>query len=192
MRCCQWLMCGLMVLSSSVVVADEKTGAVETVKVKLQNLELNVPKSWATPDAPKPMRLATYEISPVKGDKEKAELAISSFPGGGGGVEPNLTRWIGQFDAAGREATIRKGKVNGKAYYIVDVSGTYQKSVGPPILRKTEPAKGFRMLGVILVLEDDDVYFLKLTGPDATVKAQNEALRATFGAKSEGEEDYEL
>ena len=45
---------------------------------------------------------------------------------------------------------------------------------------------------MIVQIKDKGVYFLKLTGPDATVKAQAEALRAAIGAKSEGEEDYEL
>ena len=48
------------------------------------------------------------------------------------------------------------------------------------------------MLGVIYQVKGKDVYFLKLTGPDATIKAQADALRATFGAKVEGEEDYEI
>lgn len=186
------MLCGLLALSGSVCSADEKAKTEETTKVKLQGLTLTIPKSWTAPDAPKPMRLATYEIAPVEGDKEKAELAISSFPGGGGGVAPNLTRWIGQFEADGRESVIKQGKANGKQYYIVDITGTYKKSVGPPVLQKTESVKGSRMLGVILVMEDDEVYFLKLTGPDKTVKAQAEILRSAFGAKSEGEEDYEL
>lgn len=186
------MLCGLLALSGSVSSGDEKAKTEETTKVKLQGLTLTIPKSWAAPDAPKPMRLATYEIAPVEGDKEKAELAISSFPGGGGGVAPNLTRWISQFDADGRESVIKQGKANGKQYYIVDITGTYKKSVGPPVLQKTESVKGSRMLGVILVQEDDEVYFLKLTGPDKTVKAQSEILRSAFGAKSEGEEDYEL
>jgi gluconolactonase len=87
---------------------------------------------------------------------------------------------------------VKKGKAGANEYYIADISGTYQKSVGPPILRKTEPAPNYRMLGVIVVLPSEEVYFLKLTGPDATVKAQAETLRKSFGGKSEGEEDFEL
>jgi gluconolactonase len=48
------------------------------------------------------------------------------------------------------------------------------------------------MLGVIVVLKNEEVYFLKLTGPDATVKAQADALRKTFGGNSASEENYEL
>lgn len=185
------LVCAAFALSFSALQADEAAKKAETVEVKLRDLVLNLPKDWAAA-ADKPMRLATYEIPSVEGDKEKGELAISTFGGDGGGVAPNLERWVGQFDAEGREVTIKKGVVGDNTYHVADISGTYQKSVGPPMLRKTTPAKGYRMLGMIVQIKDKGVYFLKLTGPDATVKAQAEALRAAIGAKSEGEEDYEL
>ncbi|MFM8725760.1 MAG: hypothetical protein ACKON9_11635, partial [Planctomycetaceae bacterium] len=166
--------------------------AEETVTVKLRDLSLTLPKSWSASDQQSQMRLATYFIPAAAGDKDQGELAISTFAGGGGGIAPNLQRWISQFDAAGRKAAVKKGKAGANEYYVADITGTYQKSVGPPILRKTEPAPGYRMLGVIVVLPSEEVYFLKLTGPDATVKAQAEALRKSFGGKSDGEEDYEL
>jgi len=166
--------------------------AEDTTTVKLRDLSLTLPKSWSASDQQSQMRLATYFIPAAAGDKDKGELAISTFAGGGGGIAPNLQRWISQFDAAGRKAVVKKGKAGANDYYIADISGTYQKSVGPPILRKTEPAPNYRMLGVIVVLPSEEVYFLKLTGPDATVKAQAETLRKSFGGKSEGEEDFEL
>lgn len=179
--------------------ADEKaakeTGekaAAETVEVKLKDLTLKLPKSWAQSDVVNSMRLATYDIPAVEGDEGKGELAVSTFGGDGGGVGPNIERWVGQFEADGREVAIKQGKVGETVYHVADISGTYLKPVGPPVLRKSEPTKGQRMLGVIVQLKGKGVYFLKLTGPDKTVKAQAEALRASFGAKSEGEEDYEL
>ena len=172
--------------------ADEAAKKAETVEVKLKDLILNLPKDWAASDTVSSMRLATYDIPNVEGDKEKGELAISTFGGDGGGVSANLERWVGQFDAEGREVAIKKGMVGENAYHVADISGTYQKSVGPPILRKTTAAKGYRMLGMIVQVKGKGVYFLKLTGPDATVKAQADALRTAIGAKSEGEEDYEL
>jgi len=174
--------------------AAKKTNAKaeETTTVKLRDLSLTLPKSWSASDQQSQMRLATYFIPAAAGDKDKGELAISTFAGGGGGIAPNLQRWISQFDAAGRKAAVKKGKAGANEYYVADITGTFQKSVGPPILRKTEPAPGYRMLGVIVVLPSEEVYFLKLTGPDATVKAQAEALRTSFGGKSDGEEDYEL
>jgi hypothetical protein len=172
--------------------ADGEKAKVETVEVKLKDLTLNLPKNWAQSDVVSSMRLATYDIPAVEGDEGKGELAISTFGGDGGGVGPNIERWVGQFEADGREVTVKQGKVGENVYHVADISGTYLKPVGPPVLRKSEPTKGQRMLGVIVQLKGKGVYFLKLTGPDKTVKAQAEALRASFGAKFEGEEDYEL
>ena len=182
----------LLTSTIGVLSADEPAKAGDVTTVKLKDLTLQLPKSWSESDLKSSMRLATYEIPAAEGDKEKGELAISTFPGGGGGVDQNLARWVDQFDAKGRTSVIKKGKAGENEYYIADLSGTYKKSVGPPILRKTEPAPGYRMLAVILVMKNEEVYFLKLTGPDKTIKAQAETFRKTFGGAGAGEEAYEL
>ena len=179
--------------SSGRLTADEKPAtASETTEVKLKELTLNLPKTWKVSPNSSTMRLATYEIPKVESDPEPGELTVFNFAGGGGGVAENLTRWIGQFSSEGRTATVKKGKAGENNYYITDIAGTFQKPKGPPVLRQTEPAAGFRMLGVIIELEGKGVYYLKLTGPDATVKAQAEALRKSFGGSTEGETDYEI
>lgn len=172
--------------------ADEKAKAAETTEVKLMDLTLKLPKSWKALPNTSTMRLATYEIPKADGDPEAGELSVFSFAGGGGGLADNLTRWVGQFSSEGRKAVIRKGEAGSNKYYIADITGTYQKPKGPPVLRQTEPAPGFRMLGVVIELEGKGVYYLKLTGPDATVKAQADALRASFGGDAKTEADYEI
>ena len=161
----------------------------KTTEIKHKNLTLNVPDAWNNTGKRNSMRLATYEIPAVAGDKEAGELAIFNFPGGGGPVGQNIRRWVGQFDSKGREHKITKGKAGEHDYYLVEVSGTYNKSVGPPIRRQTKPVEGSRMLAVILQLEKG-VYFLKMTGKDATVKAQATALRKSFGGNKDSEEKY--
>nr|AGC72065.1 hypothetical protein [uncultured bacterium A1Q1_fos_291] len=166
--------------------------AAETVVVRIGDLNLKLPKTWKQSDATLPMRLATFEVPAGNGDTEKGEFVVSSFPGGGGGVDANIGRWIGQFSAEGREAVVRQGKADRNEYFIVNISGTYLKPTGPPILRKTKETPGQRMVGVILNLEDKAVYFLKLTGPDATVAAQLDAVRASFGGNPDDEKEYEF
>lgn len=166
--------------------------AEETVDVKIADLELKVPKSWKQSDAPRTMRLATFEVPAAQGDKESGELAISSFPGGGGGVDANISRWVGQFAAEGREVEIHQGKAGENDYFLVNISGTYNKSSGPPFASKTTPTPGQRMIGVILNIKGQNVYFLKLTGPDATVAAQLDAMRSSYGGKADSEKEYEL
>lgn len=170
--------------------ADKK--AEETVDVKIGELDLKLPKSWKQSDATLPMRLATFEVPAGKGDKDKGEFVISSFPGGGGGVDANISRWVGQFSAEGRKAVVHQGKAGKNEYFVANISGTYMKPDGPPILRKTKETPGQRMIGVILNVKDSSVYFLKLTGPDATVEAQLDAVRASFGGKQDDEKEYEF
>ena len=164
----------------------------ETVEIKISELDLKLPKSWKQSDATLPMRLATFEVPASEGDKENGEFVVYSFPGGGGGVDANIGRWVGQFGVEGREAVVRQGKAGESEYFIANISGTYMKPDGPPILRKTKETPGYRMISVILDLEAKGVYFLKLTGPDATVAAQLDAVRASFSGKLEDEKEYEF
>ena len=177
--------------------ATEKSGkeekkAEETVDVKIADLDLKIPKSWKQSDAPRAMRLATFEIPAAEGDKEQGELAVSSFPGGGGGIDANISRWVGQFSAEGREAAVHQGKAGKNEYFLVNISGTFGKTSGPPFASKTTPTPGQRMIGIILNLEGKNVYFLKLTGPDATVAAQIDAVRASIGGDADSEKEYEF
>ncbi len=171
---------------------DDKKKPEETIDVKIADLDLKVPKSWKQSDAPRAMRLATFEIPAAEGDKEKGELAVSSFPGGGGGIDANISRWVGQFSAEGRAAEVHQGKAGKNEYFLVNISGTFGKTSGPPFGSKTTPTPGQRMIGIILNLEGKNVYFLKLTGPDATVAAQKDAIRASIGGEADSEKEYEF
>lgn len=175
---------------SGPVFVGEATAA-EATTVEHKSLKLEIPGTWKDTGKSSPMRLATYEIPAAEGRTENAELAIYNFGAGGGSVKDNLARWVGQFESDGRDVTLTQGKANGSDYYIADIVGTYNKPIGPPIRRKTEAAPGYRMLGVIIIL-DDGSYFLKMTGDDETVKAQADALRASFGGHAEKEEEYSL
>ena len=177
----------LAVLAGSAIADDkplEKKNA-----VKLKSLTLNIPESWEESKSSSNMRLGTYSIPAAEGKEEKGELAIYNFGPGGGSVDDNLERWVGQFAADGREVRLTKGSANDHEYYIADISGTYNMPIGPPIRQQTKASPGYRMLGVILLLKDG-VYFLKMTGEDETIKAQADALRASFGGDVEKEEEY--
>ncbi len=178
----------LLVAGVQVIVCADDAPATPT-EVELGALTLKIPKDWKQDSARKPLRLATFEIPAAKGDKEKAELAVYNFPGGGGSVEANIGRWVGQFESKGRKHRVSIGKAGDNQYYVVEVSGTYNKPVGPPIRRQTKPVKGSRMLAVILQLEQG-VYFLKMTGEDETVKAQAKALRQSFGGSLKDEKEH--
>jgi gluconolactonase len=77
-------------------------------------------------------------------------------------------------------------------YVVVDITGTYNKPIGPPILRKSEPAPGYRMVGVIFSKTGGGDYFFKMTGPKKTVGTVAERLRGTFGGDAAKETSYEF
>ncbi|MEX0704579.1 MAG: hypothetical protein WD069_20940 [Planctomycetales bacterium] len=159
---------------------------VVTKQVKVQDVTLTVPDSWRQTEPASRLRLAQFEVPPVMGDKEQTELVVFSFPGGGGGVDENIQRWVDQFEAEGREVKLTQAKSPQGEYYFADIQGTYQMPVGPPIQRQTKRLEGARMFGLILKT-DKGVYYLRMAGPRYTVSAQADALRKAIGA-SQGEE----
>lgn len=186
------LFVGFSFAPSSVLADDQEkksdaTATVKSLEMKLKDLTLTVPVTWKESDIPSRMRLATLIVPSAEGDNEKGELSVFNFGGGGGGMKANIDRWKGQFSSEGRKAVVTKGKIGEKEYYLLEAAGTFNKSVGPPIMRKTEAVEGYRMLAAIIPVGSEN-YFLKLTGPDATVKAAAEDFRKSFGGSKKSEE----
>ena len=188
---------GAMVLALALIVqADDKTAnkkEVKTVEVEIKGgLKLNVPETWKQSKPSSRLRLAQFAIPKVKGDTEDGELALFNF-GAGGSAKANIDRWIGQFQSVEREVKVKQGEIEAGKYFFVEITGTYNKPIGPPIARQTKAAPGSRMLGVILGIEDKGIYFFKMTGPNKTIAAQAAALRKSFGAdgKKEKEVDFD-
>lgn len=189
-----------LLAASDIAQAEDKTTdkpaakkkEVKTVEIEIKGgLKLNVPENWKQSKPSSRLRLAQFAIPKVKGDDEDGELALFNF-GAGGGAKANIDRWVGQFQAAEREVKVSEGMLETGRYFFVEISGTYNKPIGPPIARQTKPAPGSRMLGVILGIEDKGIYFFKMTGPDKTVAAQVAALKKSFGAEPKKEKEVKL
>lgn len=164
---------------------------IKTVEIEIKGgLKLKFPENWKRGKPSNSMRLAQFAIPAAKGDKEEGELTL--FYGFGGGAKANIERWISQFHATDRESKIEAGAIESGKYFLVEISGTFKKSVGPPRAGQSKPASGYRMLGVILSIEGKRPYFLKLVGPDKTIAAQGTALRAGFGADSKKEKEVKF
>lgn len=178
----------------SVKTDEKKDKPVKTRVVKavsrnpnIATLELKVPVTWKDKRSASRMRSATLTIPAAKGDKEAGEMSVIIL--GPQSVDDNVDRWVGQFASAGRKQKVTKGKLKKGDYYMVDLSGTYKKPVGPPIMRKTEDTPGYRMLAVMIPTKGG-AYFLKLTGPEKTVAAQVSAFRKSFGGDAKTEKPY--
>lgn len=193
---CLWMFVTALLITNvdaQEAVKEKEEAATKTTDVKLKDLTLKIPDTWKTAPGSR-MRLATYAIPKAEGDADNGELSIFNFGGGGGGLSDNITRWIGQFDGAGRESKVTKGMAGDNEYVFVDISGTYKrpKPGSPPFRQETIAAPDYRMHGVIFTLKGKGVYFLKLAGPDKTVKAAAADFRRSFGADKKTEKDFAL
>ena len=182
--------CFLTLMAAVLAVGALAADATKTVTI--EDLTLTIPDGWTRDEPSNKLRLAQFSIPNAPGETQPTEMVVSYFGGGAGGVDANIERWITQFDRDGRQVKVVKGQSSQGVYYLADISGTYQMSVGPPFLRKTEALPDARMLAVILSVKEQGNYFLKLAGPSKTVTAQADALRASFGGDAKTEGAYEL
>ncbi len=145
----------------------EATGAWKSVKPKSRMLahEIQIPK--------------------VEGDDANGRLTIM---GAGGSIDANIKRWEGQFtqpDGAATQAKTKELTIDEMKVTIVDVSGTFTQTMGGPFAggKKVESADQ-RMLAAIVQTPQSGNYFIKLVGPEATVKANEaEFKKMIMGAK---------
>lgn len=135
--------------------------------------------SWKKPEAWKemaagPMRQATYE---VPGKAGPAEVAVFYFgPEQGGGIEANISRWVGQFqDLPEGVARRDQREVSGYQIYTVRVEeGTFAGGMpGAP----ADPRDGWGLHAAVVEAPSGS-YFFKMTGPAETVSEQEASFAA--------------
>lgn len=136
-------------------------------------VEFSAPTGWVKEQPTSSMRQGQYRLPRAEGDEEDAEMAIFHFPGQGGSVQANVDRWIGQFvqpdgSPASEVAKVGNIEVEGNSVTIVDVSGTYNASMGGPMMSASVPKQNYRMLAAIINTPAGP-WFFKLTGPANTI-----------------------
>lgn len=159
--------------------ADEKPAS-RTQEVTFGELKIKVPQSWKQKKPASSFRLGLLEVPHAKGDRKNVDVVVYSFAGGGGTAAQNVPRWLGEFSARGRKATIVAGKSKLGNYVLANISGTH---LGPSFRRRPKPLPNARLL--VLRLEaarQKKVYYLKAAGEDKTVAGAVDALRAAIGA----------
>jgi hypothetical protein len=131
------------------------------------------PEKWTWVDIQPGMRAAQLEI---KGEDGKTgEVVFFNFPGGGGGVQANIDRWLGMFQEGKDKINARTEKVTKEKGTItyVQAEGTYLS--GMPGGPKT-PQPGYMLQGAIIESPAANV-FIRLTGPIALVKSSQAEFR---------------
>lgn len=170
----------LSVLAVGLIMVAGLAGADEPKKtVDARGLKFQAPEGWKMVPTNSQMRAAQLRVQPVEGDDFDAELVVYVFPGGAGGVEANIERWSNQFKGAdGKTPKAETKKVKGRNIEVtrIEVAGHYHPASFPGL--PAEPDRDdARLLGAIAVT-DKVGYYLKMVGPDKTMKE----LSADFDA----------
>ena len=130
------------------------------------------PEKWKT--VPKSQMLE-HEFSVPGEDGAIARITIMQASGG---IQPNIDRWIGQFEGAKKEDTkIEKKDVDQTKVHIVEIAGTYKESARPMAPgAATKKLENYKMLAAILELKDGSLIFVKATGPKDIVTGLREGF----------------
>jgi hypothetical protein len=141
------------------------------------------PRRWQRKTPSTSMRAAEYAVPRAAGDSDDGECIVITFgPGQGGGIDDNVNRWVAQFTGATPPVRTNR-EVHGLKVTRVETAGTYtpMRMPGMPAAPASRP--GWRLVGEI-VEAPSGLWFFKLTGPDATVKAAAPELETMIATAS--------
>ncbi len=170
MRQHSWIRVGAAAFSALALFA---LGAVpqDTQTVDAGGMKFQAPKDWKSTPPKSAMRKAELSVPSAAGDKDTGLLAVFALSGGAGGVTANLERWQGMFkDPTGNVPKLEPKTIKSKSGVSitrVEFAGTYTEPTfgqGAPT-----PKPDYRLLGAIVETSQTS-YFLRMTGPDKTIK----------------------
>lgn len=141
----------------------------ETVKV--ESFTFTVPEGWRSVTPASPMRKAQLEIA--RGP-DKAEVTFFHFgTDQGGTADDNVKRWYGQFPGSEDKRITDHVQVGPVKITFAMTEGTFNSGMpGGP----TTPMEGYALCGAILETSTGNI-FVKMTGPNAVVKASTDAFK---------------
>jgi hypothetical protein len=157
---------GVFLLIAAAAPAEQSAGP-----VKVGAFTFTIPEGWKTVTPSSPMRKAQLEI----GDgSDKAEVTFFQFGAGQGGTAAdNVARWYAQFPGSDKNRVTENVQVGSVKITFALTDGTFSSGMpGGP----TTPMAGYALCGAIIESADGNV-FIKMTGPEAVVKASTEAFK---------------
>jgi hypothetical protein len=139
--------------------------------VKVGPFIFAVPEGWKKVTPSSPMRKAQLEIGQ---GSAKAEVTFFQFGAGQGGTPAdNVARWFAQFPGSEAKHETNSVQVGSVKITFASTEGTFSSGMpGGP----TTPMTGYALCGAILESPDGDIY-VKMTGPEAVVKASTEPFK---------------
>jgi hypothetical protein len=158
---------------------DARVAPVLTEPRMVEGLYLRAPSNWAMLEPSSAMRKAEYTLKGPGGD---GNFIVFFFgKGEGGGADANLERWIAQMEGPNggpAPSTRSEMTVNNVSIKSVTVTGTLLPSTMSGIMEKRS---GYKMLGSV-VEGPGGPWFLKATGPAATIDAEHMNYSAMLSA----------
>jgi hypothetical protein len=150
-----------------------------TVLVAKEAIEFTASGTWKQVTPKSGMIEAEITIPKLGDDQEDGRLTIM---GAGGTIEANIARWQGQFvqeDGEPVEAKTEVKSICNHEVHVVDISGTYMDMPGGPFAGgKAIERENYRMLAAIIKTAKHGNYFVKLYGPQNTIKQNKENFEA--------------
>ena len=139
------------------------------------------PADWKSIEPTSPMRKAQLQI-PGKDGGKPADITFFFFgEGNGGGVEPNVQRWLGQLAGKPDASKVETQDFNGVKVTLVTTEGTLKAN---PMSGIAEELPDAALLGAILEHAEGAV-FVKMTGPASLVKSSREQFLALVKSATE-------
>jgi hypothetical protein len=133
-------------------------------------LQWSAPEHWKS-GRTSSMRLATFHPNGA----DDTELSLIRLAGEAGGLVANVQRWYGQIanpePSAAEVQALPKLDVLGTQATLIELTGSYSGM-------SSEAREGYMMLGLIVQPTPEFSLYLKLTGPEAKVRAEKDAFMA--------------
>ena len=162
----------LFVITAFYCNKKEQTPKTEKTPLPAGEITYKIPDGWIEEHVSSQMRKAQFRLPGTDNNKD-AELAVFYFPGTGGSVDMNISRWLTQFQQPdGRPShdvkDILKINVNNLPITIVTVSGTYLNTDMGMGHGKGEAFKDYAMMAAIAETANGP-WFFKAVGPQPTI-----------------------
>src|SRR5438874_10556026 len=154
-----------------VFIAVALPGLVRAETIQVEAFTFGVPEGWRSVTPSSAMRKAQLEIA--RGP-EKAEVTFFYFGAEqGGSAAANIERWYAQFPGSEKNRLTEHLDEGSVKITFAMTDGTFISGMpGGP----TTPMEGYSLCGAILETATGNV-FVKITGPNAVVKASTEAFK---------------
>jgi hypothetical protein len=148
--------------------------------IKIGAFTFGVPEGWRQVTPSSPMRKAQLEIA--RGSA-KAEVTFFQFGASeGGSAADNVARWFAQFPGSEDKQITEHVQSGAVKITFAMTEGTFSSGMpGGP----TTPMTGYALCGAILEGGEGNV-FIKMTGPEAVVKASTDAFKKMVSEAAKG------